>query len=118
MPEAYLALSVFSAQVKCGHAYLNFFNRSKPIAAAPFRNPDRLLFYFRWIDRAKPPALVVDLRGNGGGIDVGNKIVKRLVTSDLGFLLASVSSGTGGHRKILLHSLTRGTRVPRTGTRR
>jgi len=26
LPEACLALSVFSAQVKCGNFYLNFFN--------------------------------------------------------------------------------------------
>lgn len=32
----------------------------------------------------KSPALVVDLRGNEGGNDIGNEILKRLVKSDLG----------------------------------
>jgi hypothetical protein len=51
LEEAYLALSVFLAKVKCGHTYANFFNQPKAIAERLFRRPDKVPFYFRWIDR-------------------------------------------------------------------
>ena len=48
--DAYLAFSVFAAQVKCGHTYPNFFNQEKTIAAALFQGRNRVPFYFRWFD--------------------------------------------------------------------
>src|SRR5271163_3836441 len=49
LPDAYLAFSVFAAQVKCGHTYPNFFNQEKTIAAALFQGRNRVPFYFRWL---------------------------------------------------------------------
>jgi hypothetical protein len=49
--DAYLAFSVFAAQVKCGHTYANFFNQTKANAEALFQGPNRVPFYFRWQDR-------------------------------------------------------------------
>ena len=48
--EAYLALSVFAATVKCGHTYPNFFNQKQAVVSALFEGHDRLPFYFRWLD--------------------------------------------------------------------
>jgi len=39
--DAYVAFSVFAAQVKCGHTYPNFFNQEKTIAAALFQGHNR-----------------------------------------------------------------------------
>jgi len=50
LADAYLAFSVFAAQVKCGHTYPNFFNQENTIAAALFRGRNRVPFYFRWLD--------------------------------------------------------------------
>jgi hypothetical protein len=50
LADAYLALSAFAAQVKCGHTYPNFFNQEKTIAAALFQGRNRVPFYFRWFD--------------------------------------------------------------------
>ena len=47
--EAYLAFSVFAAQVKCGHTYPNFFNQKETIATALFHGQNRVPFYFRWL---------------------------------------------------------------------
>jgi hypothetical protein len=49
--EAYLAFSIFAAQVKCGHTYANFFNQPKPVVAALFKGQTRVPFYFRWMDK-------------------------------------------------------------------
>lgn len=51
LPEAYLAISIFLAKVKCGHTYANFYNQKKEIVDALFKRSDRLPFYFRWIGR-------------------------------------------------------------------
>jgi hypothetical protein len=48
--EAYLALSQFAAEVKCGHTYANFFNQSNAVANRLFKNRDRVPFYFVWIN--------------------------------------------------------------------
>ncbi len=49
LADAYLAFSVFAAQVKCGHTYPNFFNQKKAVAAALFQGQNRVPFYFRWL---------------------------------------------------------------------
>jgi len=51
LAEAYLAISQFTAKVKCGHSYPNFFNQPKAIQAALFQGKNRVPFYFVWIDR-------------------------------------------------------------------
>jgi hypothetical protein len=51
LQDAYLAFSLFAAQVKCGHTYPNFFNQKKAIAKVLFEGNNRVPFYFRWLDR-------------------------------------------------------------------
>ena len=51
LQDAYIAFSVFAAQVKCGHTYANFFNQKKGIATALFQGHNRVPFYFRWLDQ-------------------------------------------------------------------
>ena len=51
LQDAYIAFSVFAAQVKCGHTYANFFNQTNAIAAALFQGHDRVPFYFRWLSQ-------------------------------------------------------------------
>ncbi|HEX8276918.1 MAG TPA: hypothetical protein VF615_30030 [Longimicrobiaceae bacterium] len=48
LAEAYLAVSVFLATVKCGHSYANFFNQTDAVADALLER-DRVPFLFRWI---------------------------------------------------------------------
>lgn len=49
--EAYLALSVFLARLKCGHTYANFFNQREDVVAALFQRRTRVPFQFRWLGR-------------------------------------------------------------------
>jgi hypothetical protein len=49
--DAYLAFSLFAAQIKCGHTYPNFFNQKKAVAKILFEGNNRVPFYFRWLDR-------------------------------------------------------------------
>src|SRR5271166_3828248 len=51
LQDAYLTFSVFAAQVECGHTYTNFFNQEEAIATALFQGPNRVPFYFRWLDQ-------------------------------------------------------------------
>jgi hypothetical protein len=51
LQEAYLALSQFAAEVRCGHTYPNFFNQNKTVSAALFESQPRVPFYFRWLNR-------------------------------------------------------------------
>jgi C-terminal processing protease CtpA/Prc len=47
----YLDVSRFTAAIKCGHCYPNFFNQPQAISAELFQGHDRVPFYFVWIDR-------------------------------------------------------------------
>lgn len=49
LQDAFLVLSTFAAEIKCGHTYPNFFNQKKAVAQALFQGPDRVPFYFRWL---------------------------------------------------------------------
>ncbi|HEX2642799.1 MAG TPA: S41 family peptidase [Thermoanaerobaculia bacterium] len=51
IPEAYLAISTFTAKIRCGHSHANFVNQPKAVAAALTRGAGRVPFTFRWIDR-------------------------------------------------------------------
>ncbi len=51
LKDAYLAFSLFAAEVKCGHTYANFFNQDDAVASQLFKSPARVPFYFAWIDR-------------------------------------------------------------------
>ncbi|MGA7159130.1 MAG: S41 family peptidase [Acidobacteriaceae bacterium] len=48
--EVYLRLSTFTATLRCGHTYPNFFNQSVAVKHDLFDTSDRLPFFFRWID--------------------------------------------------------------------
>ena len=50
LADAYLAISRFTAKVKCGHSYPNFFNQQNAIVAELFQGQNRVPFYFRWLD--------------------------------------------------------------------
>ena len=45
----YLALTRFTASVRCGHTYPNFSNQKKAVAARLFEGRTRLPFHFRWL---------------------------------------------------------------------
>jgi hypothetical protein len=49
LADAYLAISAFTAQVRCGHTYANFFNQSDLVAKALFQTQPRVPFLFVWI---------------------------------------------------------------------
>lgn len=49
LPQAFLALSRFTAQVKCGHTYPNFYNQRKAVQQALFEGQDKLPVHFRWL---------------------------------------------------------------------
>lgn len=86
--DAYLAFSVFTAKIKCGHSYPNFFNQPKDISAALFKGKDKLPFQFRWLDekmivvknlssdaRIKPGTEIVSINGV-----LAKSILARLMT--------------------------------------
>lgn len=47
--QRYLALARFTAAIRCGHTYPNFFNQSDGVAASLFGGRTRLPFRFRWL---------------------------------------------------------------------
>lgn len=51
LADAYLAFSIFAAQVKCGHTYPNFFNQDETVVSALFHGQNRVPFYFHWLGR-------------------------------------------------------------------
>jgi len=51
LSDAYKALSVFLARIRCGHTYANFFNQPDDVVAAVFQRRTRVPFQFRWVDR-------------------------------------------------------------------
>lgn len=48
LAERYMLLSRFTAGIRCGHTYGNFFNQKKVAAADLFDRPTRLPFHFVW----------------------------------------------------------------------
>lgn len=49
--QSYLALSQFTAKIKCGHTYPNFFNQNKAVTAEVIEAGPRVPFYFLWLDK-------------------------------------------------------------------
>jgi hypothetical protein len=50
LKEAYVDLSLFTASVRCGHTYPNFFNQNKDVIEKLFKGQNRVPFHFRWLD--------------------------------------------------------------------
>ncbi len=50
LQDAYLRFSEFTAKIKCGHSYPNFFNQRKAVAAELF-DKSSLPFTFRWVNQ-------------------------------------------------------------------
>jgi hypothetical protein len=49
LAQRFLALNRFTATIRCGHTYGNFYNQKKRVAAALFAGRNRLPFRFRWL---------------------------------------------------------------------
>ncbi|WP_313540464.1 S41 family peptidase [Sphingomonas sp.] len=70
--DFYLALSAFTASVRCGHSFLNPANQTQAVATTLFGKPDRLPFAFTWLDRRM--IVTADL-GSGHSLSAGSEIV-------------------------------------------
>ena len=70
--DFYLALSAFTASVRCGHSFPNFANQTPAVTSALFGKPDRLPFAFRWLDRRM--IVTADL-GSGHHLPIGSEVV-------------------------------------------
>lgn len=70
--EFYLALTAFTASIRCGHSYPNPANQTPTVTSALFGKPDRLPFAFTWRDRQM--IVTADL-GSGHHLPVGSVIV-------------------------------------------
>lgn len=49
LSEVFLEVAAFTAKIRCGHTYPNFFNQSDAVAAELFAPRPRLPFHFRWL---------------------------------------------------------------------
>jgi hypothetical protein len=70
--DFYLALSAFTASVRCGHSFPNPANQTPAVASALFGRPDRLPFAFTWLDRRM---IVTGDLGSGQHLPIGSEIV-------------------------------------------
>ncbi|MEG3163151.1 S41 family peptidase [Sphingomonas sp. PB2P19] len=70
--DFYLAITTFTASIRCGHSYPNPSNQPPPVAAALFGKPDRLPFAFGWLDRRM--IVTADL-GSGHHLPAGSEVV-------------------------------------------
>lgn len=68
----YLALSAFTASVRCGHSFPNPANQTPAVTSALFGKADRLPFAFVWLDRRM--IVTADL-GSGHHLPIGSEIV-------------------------------------------
>ena len=71
LEETFLALSVFTAKIRCGHTYPNPLNQTEATQRALFDKP-RLPFHFRWLDGKM---IVTDGDASDVRLDRGTEIV-------------------------------------------
>jgi hypothetical protein len=70
--DFYLALSVFTASIRCGHSFPNPANQTKAVSSALFGKPDRLPFAFTW--QGQRMIVTADL-GSGHHLPFGSEVV-------------------------------------------
>lgn len=70
--DFYLALSAFTASIRCGHSFPNPANQTPAVRSALFGKSDRLPFAFTWLDRRM--IVTADL-GSGHHLPIGSEIV-------------------------------------------
>lgn len=78
LASRFLALSRFTAQVRCGHTQCNPYNQTDAVVAALFERKTRLPFAFRWLERKM---VVIGDSGAVTGIAKGS-VVKQLNGED------------------------------------
>ena len=61
--QQFLALSAFTATIRCGHSQCNPYNQKKTVVQALFERPTRLPFEFDWIDGRM--VMLADRSGHG-----------------------------------------------------
>jgi Peptidase family S41 len=86
LASRFLALSRFTAQVRCGHTQCNPYNQTDAVVAALFERKTRLPFAFRWLDGKM---VVIGDSGTATGIAKGS-IVKRLNGIDPAKILSTL----------------------------
>ncbi|MGJ3647664.1 S41 family peptidase [Sphingomonas sp. GlSt437] len=96
LEEQFLALSAFTATIRCGHTQCNPYNQSKSVVATLLERPTRLPFEFEWIDRRM---IVRADRGASGLFEPGTEIVSinGLAAGDLLDRLLAFARADGGN---------------------
>ena len=69
--EFYLILSRFTAKLKCGHTFCNYYNQQKKIQDSIFNLPDKLPFTFNLFEKR----ILVDKNLSDKNIQKGNEII-------------------------------------------
>lgn len=70
--DFYLALTAFTASIRCGHSYPNPANQTPAVASALFGKPNRLPFAIAWLDRRM---IVISDLGSGHHLPAGSEVV-------------------------------------------
>lgn len=93
-PEAFLALSVFAAKIKCGHTFPNPFNQSEAVINELCAGQDRVPFCFRWINRR-----MIVTRDFSGQLSPGTEVlsINGQQVGDVLDRLMSIARADGGN---------------------
>lgn len=73
LAEAFLALSRFTAQIRCGHTYPNFYNQTGAVQRGLFEGQGKLPVQFRWL--GQDTLLVTRDLTPDGALPVGSEIL-------------------------------------------
>lgn len=86
LAQAFLELSRFTASLKCGHTYPNYFNQSDAVANALFKHPNRVPFEFTWLGEGDAARMIVTVnRSRNKALTPGSQIhsINALAPADI-----------------------------------
>jgi C-terminal processing protease CtpA/Prc len=98
---SFLALSRFTAKIRCGHTFPNPYNQSEAVQAGLFAGP-RVPFFFRWLD-----GKLIVTRAFAAGLAPGDEITALggVATAEVRRTLLTVARADGGNDAKRLASL-------------